>query len=249
MFFSIFARLTFAFTFAFGAPAAHAGSYADALREFQSRQAAAPSKFSEADRATMKRAEEALARKLPAPGLPVGERAPDFTLPDANGQMVRLDAQLRQGPVVLVFYRGAWCPYCNMQLKAFRDALPELHARGAQLIAITPQKPDRSREQFKADPPGFSVLSDLSSETMKAYRLYFEVDPALVAVYRKVGLDLAAFNGEGREVLPVAATFVIDRAGVVRAMRADTDYRKRMEPSEVLDALDALDRPRTPLLQ
>jgi peroxiredoxin len=116
--------------------------------------------------------------------------------------------------------------------------MPE-KAAGAQLVAVTPQKPDRSLEQFKTDPPGFPVLSDLSSDVMKAYKLYFEVDPELAAVYRKNGLDLEAFNGEGR-VLPVAATFVFDPTGVVRAMQADTDYTKRMEPADALAAVRAL---------
>ena len=217
-----------------------ADSYAERLRAFQAEQAASPSKFTAEDRATMARAGADLARALPDPGIKVGEIAPDFALPDAHGNTVRLADLLKNGPVVLVFYRGAWCPYCNLQLKAFRDALPQFKAAGAQLVAVTPQKPDRSLEQFKTEPPGFPVLSDLTSDTMKAYKLYFEVDAELAAVYRKNSLDLEAFNGEGRNVLPVAATFVIDQAGVVRAMQADTDYTKRMEPAEALAQLGEL---------
>jgi peroxiredoxin len=221
--------------------AAQPGDYQGALQEYQARTSAKPG-FSADEQAVMARAKAALAKTLPDPGIKVGERAPDFTLPNAFGQRVNLYDELKKGPVVLVFYRGAWCPFCNMHLHALRESLPRFQALGAQLIAITPQTPDKSLEQFKAAPREFDVLSDLDSTAMRAYRLLFEVDPDLAAVYRKHGLDLIEYNGPGRNVLPAPGTFVIDRDGIVRAMQADTDYTKRMEPADVIRALEALPR-------
>lgn len=219
--------------------AAQPGDYEGTLMEYQAR-SAGKSGFTADEQAVMARAKAALAASLPDPGIQVGERAPDFTLKNAHGETVRLYNALKQGPVVLVFYRGAWCPFCNMQLRVLRESLPQFQALGAQLIAITPQTPDKSLEQFKAAPREFDVLSDLDSEVMRAYRLYFEVDPDLAEVYRKHGLDLIEYNGPGRNVLPAPGTFVIDRDGIVRAMQADTDYTKRMEPAAIVRALEAL---------
>ncbi|TXH74001.1 peroxiredoxin-like family protein [Thiobacillus sp.] len=225
----------------FAAPlhAALPGDYEQALQAYQTR-SAGRSDFSADEQAVMQRAKAALARSLPDPGIKVGERAPDFTLPNAFGEPVHLYDALKNGPVVLVFYRGAWCPYCNLHLRALRERLPQFKALGAQLIAVTPQTPDKSLEQFKAEPREFDVLSDLDSSVMQAYRLIYEVDPDLAEVYRKHGLDLIEYNGPGRNVLPAPGTFVIDRNGMVRAMQADTDYTKRMEPAEVVHALETI---------
>lgn len=142
--------------------------------------------------------------------------------------------------MVLVFYRGAWCPFCNLHLRSLHAHLPAIAARGARLLLVTPQRPDRSRAQLEEAGYGFEVLSDLDSTVMKAYRLYFELDPERVRVYSARGLNVEDFNAAGRNVLPVPATFVIDRGGIVRAMHADTDYRERMEPADIIRALDAL---------
>lgn len=195
------------------------------------------------DRAVMQRAAEDLAIALPDPGIQVGERAPEFALPNARGETVSLKQLLRQGPVVLTFYRGAWCPYCNLELKALRDTLPHIRGYGASLVAITPQTPDRSLKQVEEDGYPFEILSDLDNRVMQAYRLYFQVPEELNRLYQqKLGLDLAEYNGEGRYGLPVPGTFVIDQTGVVRAAFADTDYTRRMEPQAILDALAGLPR-------
>ena len=178
---------------------------------------------------------------MPNPGLKVGDKAPDFSLPDAFEKQVRFADLLSEGPVVLTFYRGAWCPFCNLQLRGLQQTLPYIEQQGARLVAVTPQKPDKSREQVEKDGYPFEILSDLDDRVMKAYRLYFEVPPDLSEVYkRRLSLDLAEYNGEGRYVLPVPGTFVIDRDGVVRAAFADVDYRKRVEPAEILAALKSL---------
>ncbi|HKJ71719.1 MAG TPA: peroxiredoxin-like family protein [Gammaproteobacteria bacterium] len=191
-----------------------------------------------ADRQALKEAMEQIRRSLPDPGLEVGARAPDFTLPNAFGQPVSLADRLAQGPVVLTFYRGAWCPYCNLELRALKESLPAFREQGAQLIAVSPQKPGKSLAQVKEDGLPFEVLSDLDNRVMRAYNLFFRVPEGMVRVYRdRLGLDLADYNGDGRYVLPVPATFVIDREGIIRAAFARVDYKKRMEPAAILEAL------------
>jgi len=217
-------------------------SYQQALEAYRAgRDKAGGPALSAEDRRVMERAAKALASAMPDPGLRVGERAPEFVLPNAFGEPVRLSGLLSVGPVVLTFYRGAWCPYCNLQLRGLQQTLPFIEQQGAQLVAITPQKPDKSLGQVEKDGYSFEILSDLDDRVMKAYRLYFEVPPDLSEVYKhRLSLDLAEYNGEGRYVLPVPATFVIDRDGVVRAAFADVDYRQRVEPAAVVAALQTL---------
>lgn len=197
--------------------------------------------ISDADRQVMEAARTALAAQMPEPGLKVGDRAPDFALPNARGETIKLSNLLKRGPVILVFYRGAWCPYCNLQLRQLKASLPHFQRHGAQLVAVTPQVPDKSLEQVQKDDYPFEILSDLDSTVMRDYKLYFEVSPELSDVYkRNFELDLAAYNGEGRYVLPVPGTYVIDTRGIIRAAFADADYRKRMEPADILRVIETM---------
>ncbi len=212
-------------------------SYQQSLDQYIKKAETEKSPFSSSDVAVMEKSGKDLARSMPSPGIKVGEKAPGFVLNNALGQTVSLHDALKEGPVVLVFYRGAWCPFCNMHLHVLQQSLPEFKKYGAQLITITPQTPDKSVEQFKQKGYPFEVLSDLDSKVMKDYRLYYELPDDLVVVYKKHGLDIEAFNGKDRNVLPIPGSFVIDANGIVRAMHADTDYKKRMEPSTIIDAL------------
>jgi peroxiredoxin len=174
-------------------------------------------------------------------GLKVGETAPDFTLPNAVGESVRLYDLLKKGPVVLTFYRGTWCPYCNIQLYALKETVPRIESYGAQLVAITPQKPEFSLKQAKEDRFPFQILSDLDSSAMKSYKLYYELPEKLNQLYQKrFQFDLAEYNGEGRYVLPVPGTFVIDSKAKVTAAFAKADYTQRMEPADIITALQAI---------
>lgn len=217
-------------------------SYAEAVERFQAERAAGGGpKVSTADQAIVAKAQRELAEQMPRPGLQVGQRAPDFTLPDAHGDSVRLYDYLEQGPVILAFYRGAWCPYCNMELHSLHAANAHFERLGATVIAVTPQTPDKSLEQVEKDGYPFPILSDLDDRVMKAYALRFEVPAELSDVYRRnFHLDLADFNGPGRYVLPVPGTFVIDRHGIIRAAFADTDYKQRMEPAAIVQALERM---------
>ena len=215
-------------------------SYEQALNKMMAEKARQPSPFTEQEREVMKQAGLRLAKNLPNPGIAIGQPAPNFTLSDAFGNKFNLKQALKKGPVILVFYRGAWCPFCNLHLHTLKKRVPEFKKFNAQLVTITPQKPDKSAAQIKEKDLPFRVLSDLDSQVMKDYRLYFELEPQLVTIYKRVGLDVESFNGKGRTVLPVSGTFVIDQQGIVRAMQAETDYKKRMEPDEIIGALKKL---------
>lgn len=214
-------------------------SYQQALDNFETQQKKNKkgAGISQKDMATMKKSAEDLAKSMPSPGLKVGEKAPDFTLKNAFGKNIKLSSVLKNGPVILSFYRGAWCPYCNLQLHTLHKSMPHFKKYGAQLILVTPQTPDKSREQIKKDKYTFEVLSDLESKVMKQYKLFYKLDAELVRVYKKLGLDIESFNGKGRNVLPVAGTYIIDKKSIIRAVYADLDYKNRMEPQAIIDAL------------
>ncbi len=199
--------------------------------------------FTKAEQQIMADVAHQLKQRMPSPGLKVGTKAPDFTLTNAFDKPVSLYDALKKGPVVLVFYRGAWCPFCNLQLRALHKSLPHFKKYGANLITVTPQKPDKSLAQVKKDGYPFEILSDLDSKVMKAYKLYYRLPRKLVRLYKMKGLDLETFNGKGRNVLPAPGTFVIDQNGIIVAMEADTDYKKRMEPVDIVKALKKIKRP------
>lgn len=171
------------------------------------------------------------------PGIEEGEAAPSFALPDAGGKVVRLDDRLAEGPVVVSFYRGAWCPVCNMELQGLQQALPDIKAAGASLIAISPQAPDASRAFVERLGLGFDVLSDVDQSVIRAYRLQFELPEVLHETYRAVGMAVDEHNADRSWNLPVPATFVLDAAGLVRSRHVDPDYRQRMSAEEILAAL------------
>lgn len=201
----------------------------------------AAKKLSKEDWAIFEKDKKELAAKLPNPGLKVGDKAPDFKLKNAFGEKLSLSSMTKDGPVILVFYRGGWCSICNIQLNSLKASLPTFKKYGAKLLAITPQKPDRSVEQITKDGYPFEVLSDLDYSVIKNYNLYFEVPGYIKTIYKeKFGLDLADHNGKGRYGLPVPATYIIDKKGIIRAAYAKTDYTKRMEPKDILIALKKL---------
>lgn len=232
--------LLFVFVFSNSFSAETETSYKTQRDKYLKERSKQKSSFTRHEMDVMSNATKALAKSLPNPGIKAGEKAPDFTLADAHGELISLSKELKKGPVVLVFYRGAWCPFCNLHLRSLQQALPDFKARNAQLILVTPQKPDKSLEQFKKKEVEFRVLSDLDGKVMKAYKLYYKLDPQLVAVYKKHGLDVEAFNGKGRNELPVPGSFVIDQKGKVIAMHANTDYKERMEPADIIRALDTI---------
>jgi len=172
-----------------------------------------------------------------ADALGVGATAPLFVLPDARGGEVALDAVLARGPVVLVFYRGGWCPYCNLQLAAFQGALAEIRAAGAELVAVSPQTPDQSLSLAEQHDLAFPVLSDAGNRVAREYGLVFTSGAAATETMNELGVELSSFNGDETNTLPAASTFVIGQDGRIRFASVTGDYRWRVGPDEVLAAL------------
>jgi|JI10StandDraft_1071094.scaffolds.fasta_scaffold226096_2 peroxiredoxin len=169
--------------------------------------------------------------------LQVGAQVPDLTMPDALNQPVRLSTLWQQGPLVLIFYRGGWCPYCNLELRAWQQHLAALKQLGGQLVAVSPQTPDNSLSAAEKNELAFPVLSDSALEAATAFGVAFAMPPELIELYSRVGNDLPVLNGNGRWVLPVPATYVIDRNGRVAFAHVEADYRERAEPRDVLAAV------------
>ncbi|MBJ2154697.1 peroxiredoxin-like family protein [Variovorax sp. IB41] len=166
-----------------------------------------------------------------------GSKAPDVTLPDALGRPVRLGDLWKDGPLVVSFYRGGWCPYCNTELRALQERLGELHGLGAKLVAISPQTPDHSMSTSRKNALAFPVLSDSDLEAAHGFGIGTTLAPELVDLYGAGGVNLPVLNGNGQWVLPVPATFVIDEAGVIRFAHVDVDYRERADLDEVVAAI------------
>jgi peroxiredoxin len=169
--------------------------------------------------------------------LKVGQTAPDFMLLEARGQQVQLSALLAKGPAVVTFYRGGWCPFCNLQLRAYQSVLSEIHRLGAELVAISPQTPDFALTDAEQKALTFPVLSDRQNTVARAYGLVFTLSEALRRLQEGFGNPLPKFNGDPSWELPVPGTFIIDPDGLVRLAHVDVNYMNRLEPSAILDEL------------
>jgi len=167
----------------------------------------------------------------------VGDPAPGFTLPDQLGRQVSLLGELQQGPVVLIFYRGEWCPYCNALLRTYGLRAADFSQRDARLLAVSPQTPDNSLTMAEKHSLEFPVLSDEGGDVIGTYGLEYDVSAR--ELYKAGGADLDKFNGEGRWILPAPAVFVIDRGGIVRFVTVNGDHTQRAEPDEALATLDS----------
>lgn len=171
-----------------------------------------------------------------------GDAAPAFTLDDQLGRPTSSVALLAQGPLVLTFYRGVWCPYCNLELQAIQAALPEIKARGAQVVAISPQTAPNSRKSARQNQLDFPILSDVRGEVSAAFGLRFPLPDYLVELYKSRKNELPAFNGDASWTLPMPARYVIRRDGVIAYGEVNPDYTQRPDPSELLPVLDTLVR-------
>jgi peroxiredoxin len=178
---------------------------------------------------------------IPAEVVAVGETLASFTLNDASGEQVELDQLLETGPVVIVFYRGGWCPYCNLALRTYQqELLPQLAAYDARLVAISPQSPDQSLTTVEKANLEFTVLSDPGSRVAQEIGIVFQQADEVLAAQRTLGLDLALVNAEGSTRLPRPTVLIIDQNRTVRFVDVQPDYTARTEVTDILTALDDL---------
>ena len=170
--------------------------------------------------------------------LKVGDRSPAIVLKNATGATVDVSSLLKKGPVIVTFYRGGWCPYCNLELKAYQEILPQILAAGASLVAISPEKPGDTLSTAEKNALTFEVLSDVDQKIGRAFGLVYEFTEELKSAYHGFNLDIPAHNGTpGEWALPVSATYVIDRDGSIIYAHTDVDYRDRADPRDVLQVL------------
>lgn len=177
---------------------------------------------------------------LAARALKAGASFPALTLQDQNGRPADLGALLAEGPLVVTFYRGGWCPYCSLELRAYQKLLPEIDALGARLVAISPETPDNALSTAEKNALAFAVLSDDHGRLADALGIRFQLSPAIKALYQKLGHDLAARNADDTWSLPIPASYVVAKGGRIVLADVDPDYRKRLDPARALAALRTL---------
>jgi peroxiredoxin len=170
----------------------------------------------------------------------VGSKAPLFTLPDHQGDSWKLDTALKTGPVVLKFYRGTWCPYCNLELHAYQSRLPRIRELGATFVAVSPEKPDFAKAFLAKEQIEFPILHDDGNVIARQFGLEFVVEESLQRLMKEFSNDLAEKNGDNSWALPIPGTFVISKGGRIEYSFANPDFTVRADPEEVLVLLGKL---------
>ncbi len=189
----------------------------------------------------IRQAYEALVRDLAASGLTasslkIGDRLPDFELPNVEGRLITSDELLQKGLLVISFFRGGWCPYCTLELNALQQSLPEIERLGATLVAITPDTGAALASAKRKNKLAYDVLSDVDNGVGLTFGIIFRVPEAIRALYRGLGIDLGARHGNNTDewLLPLPATYIVDRGGIIRHAQLDPDFKRRMEPAEIV---------------
>lgn len=167
-------------------------------------------------------------------GLNVNEKAPVFSAKDQFGNLFNLVEQLKKGPIVMVFYRGEWCPYCNRQLKGLQDSLPFIIQKGANLVAVSPEQHTSILKTVKKTNASYPILFDDELKIMKSYHVAFKVDEVTIERYKNFGIDFNAVNGSNGATLPVPTVYIISKDGTITFKHYDPDYKKRISVKEIL---------------
>ena len=170
-------------------------------------------------------------------GLKVGDKAPMFLAKNQDGKKIELKKLLKKGDVVMLFYRGQWCPYCNQQLKKMNDSLLFISAKGATVIAVTPETAENVQKTIEKTKASFSIIEDENLAIMKSYKVNFAVDENTIAKYKTYGIDLDKANGSNSSNLPVPATYIIGKNGKIKYAFFDVNYTKRASVKEIIDHL------------
>jgi peroxiredoxin len=167
-------------------------------------------------------------------GLFINSKAPEFKLKDQSGLDVSLKELRKKGPVVLLFYRGNWCPFCNRQLKSLQDSLELIYAKGAQVVAITPEKSEGIEATIKKTGVVFPILYDEDLKVASTYQVAFNVDDRTVSRYKMSGIDLQKTNGQKAAMLPIPAVYIINKEGTVTYRYFEENYRNRVSVQEIV---------------
>jgi len=175
-------------------------------------------------------------------GLFINSKAPDFKAKDQNGNEIVLRDIRKKGPVVLLFYRGYWCPYCSKELQKLEDSLSLIKAKGAQIIAVTPEKQEGISKTIEKTKASYSIITDQEMKIMKAYDVAYQVDAKTVSRYKMANIDLAANNGQKPEAiyLPIPAVYIISKDGEIKYGFFDEDYKKQALVKDILSNLTGL---------
>tara|TARA_B110000438_G_C15673672_1_gene589265 strand:- start:80 stop:730 length:651 start_codon:yes stop_codon:yes gene_type:complete len=183
--------------------------------------------------------EELIAQHIKDNALQIGQKVENFSLANHNGENIELADLLKKGPVIISFYRGGWCPYCNLELKALNDYLPQFKTQSAQLIAISPQLPDETLSTAQKNDLEFDVLCDVSNKVAEQFGLLFTLDERIQALYTQFGIDFEHYYGDKSFKLPLPATYVINQEGVITYAFLNEDYTLRAEPTDIMAALES----------
>ncbi len=175
--------------------------------------------------------------KLTTKALKTGDKIPEIKLPNAANKDISVQELLLEKKVILSFYRGGWCPYCNLELRALQQALPDFEKYNATLVAISPETPDNSLSTSEKNNLSFEVLSDTNNKTAKHFNLAFTLPDDLIEVYQGFGIDLEASNGNSNQQLPISATYIIDQDGTIIYDFLQEDYKERADPEEIIKSL------------
>ena len=183
----------------------------------------------------------ALSQQSPE-GLFINSKAPDFKAKDQNGNEIVLRDLRKKGPVVLLFYRGYWCPYCTKELQKLEDSLSLIKEKGAQIIAVTPEKQEGISKTLEKIKASYSIITDEEMKIMKAYDVAYQVDAKTVSRYKMANIDLAANNGQKPDAvyLPITAVYIISKDGEIKYRFFDQDYRKQALVKDILNNLVGL---------
>ncbi|RFU80737.1 thioredoxin-like fold [Trichoderma arundinaceum] len=169
-----------------------------------------------------------------------GATLPSFKLPNALGQEVTSESLLAKGPVLITFYRGEWCPFCNLALRSLQQHLDKFHAKGVTIVAISPELPNTSLSTTEKNELKFEVLSDVGNKFARQLGIVWDQPKSVQAVFDAFSVDLKTRNGDDSLAVPVPTTLLVDTKGVVRNIHTDPDYMQRLEPTTALKWADAL---------
>lgn len=213
-------------------------SLADALKKTAEESS---KKMSPSMKATVKRAtSELIESNILSKALKKGDMLPEFTLTDFKHGSISSKKLLEKGPIIITFYRGGWCPYCNLQLRDLQLHLKSIKKAGAQLVAISPEKPDSTAKTIEKNKLDFYVLSDANGAVSKKFGLIFTMNDDLIELYKKFGINLEENNNSDKWELPLAATYIVNQSGQIEYSFVNADYTKRAETTELVKIIKSL---------